>query len=191
MWGNPTRERERSYYYASGKYKTTTNLHFQPRKIPHSTKSVPHKSASFFMPKPYCCPTSSVPRFPCPQSSCTDCSVRPKNNEQKIEIASKSMPKIASIFVPNLYDCTECTDCMDPYSTASHNRKIFRPKIHRNFFLGNRAHFPRKTCPLCCSLSSLKHAQKISLTLLPMCSQHPPDVFTTCLAHYPMHSFII
>jgi len=39
MWGNPMRER--SYYYASGKYKTAANPHFQPRKILHNTKFVP------------------------------------------------------------------------------------------------------------------------------------------------------
>ena len=66
-----------------------------------------------------------------------------------------------------------------------------RKKNSQKKILGNHAHFPQKMCPLCCSLSSLKHAQKISLTLLSMCSQHPPDVFTTCLAHYPMHYFII
>jgi hypothetical protein len=80
--GETQRERERSYYYASGKYKTVANLHFQPRKIPHSTKSVPHKSASFFVPKPYRCPASSA-SFSVPTVNCTDCSVQPKNNEHK------------------------------------------------------------------------------------------------------------
>jgi hypothetical protein len=52
--GETQRERERSYYYALGKYKIAANLHFQPRKIPHSTKSVPQKFVLFFVPKPYC-----------------------------------------------------------------------------------------------------------------------------------------
>jgi hypothetical protein len=50
--GKPNeRERERSYYSASGKYITTTITEFPAkRKIPHSTKTVP-KSASISVPK--------------------------------------------------------------------------------------------------------------------------------------------
>jgi hypothetical protein len=62
------------------------------------------------------------------------------------------------------------TDCTYLYSTTSHNRKIFRPKTQKKKFLGICA-LLWKTCSLCCSLSSLKHAQKISLTLFSMCSQ--------------------
>jgi hypothetical protein len=64
MWGNPMRERE-IYYSASGNYILAAKKHFQPRKTPHSTKSVPQKSASFFVPKSYRCLASSVPRFSC------------------------------------------------------------------------------------------------------------------------------
>jgi len=39
MWGNPMRERERDIIHLSGNYSTTTNTHFQPRKIPHSPKN--------------------------------------------------------------------------------------------------------------------------------------------------------
>jgi hypothetical protein len=45
MWGNPTREREISYYSASGKYITTNNNTFPAkRKTTYNTKIVPHKS---------------------------------------------------------------------------------------------------------------------------------------------------
>jgi hypothetical protein len=145
--GEP-KERERSYYYASGKYKIVAKPHFQPRKIPHSTKFVPHKSASFFVPKPYCCTTSSVPRFPCPQSVVRTVLYSPETTNRKQKFASKSVPKAASIFMPNPYYCT------DPYNTASHSKKKkFGPKLTgKNFsrfvpsFLGKRAlfvaHFP-------------------------------------------------
>jgi hypothetical protein len=129
MWGNPTRERE-IYYSASGKYISATKQHFQPRKIPHSTKSVPQKSASFSVPKPYSCPASSVPHFACPQSAVWTVSYGPKTTNENLKITSKTVPKITSISVPNPYGCT------DPYSTTSHSRKIFWPKIHRNFFSG-------------------------------------------------------
>jgi hypothetical protein len=190
MWGNPTRERERDYYSASGKYKTTTKPHFQPRKIPHSTKFVTHKSASFSVPKPYCCMTSSIPHFPCPQLVVRTVSYGPETTTKILKSTSKIVPEMPLFLCQirtTVRNCTDFTDCTDPYSTTSHNRKIFQPKTHRIFFLRIRALFPWKTCPLCCSLSSLKLTQKIYLTqLLSMSSQH-----LTCLAHYPMHSFII
>jgi hypothetical protein len=111
MWGNPMRERERererSYYYASRKYKTTTKPHLQPRKIPHSTKSVPHKSALFFMPKLYYCTVTFVPHFLCPQLVVWTFPFGPETTNKKLKSTSKSMPEAASIFVPNLYSCTE------------------------------------------------------------------------------------
>ena len=67
--------------------------------------------------------------------------------------------------MPNLYYC------MEPYSTDSHSTKNISAKNSQKHFLRNRAHFSRKMCPLCYSISSLKHTQKISLTLLPMSSQ--------------------
>jgi hypothetical protein len=140
MWGNSTRERE-IYYSASGKYISATKQHFQPRKIPHNTKSVPQKFASFFVPKLYCCPASSVPRFPCPQSAVQVASYGPKTTIENLKIASKTVPKITSIFVPNPYGCTDWTDL---YSMDYHNRKIFRPKIHRKFFSGIVPSFLKK-----------------------------------------------
>jgi hypothetical protein len=161
--GKPN-ERERVIYYSAlGKYISAAKQHFQPRKIPHSTKSVPQKSASFSMPKPYRCHASFVPRFLCPQSTVRIVLYGPKTTIENPKITSKTIPKIASIFVPNPYGCT------DPYSTASTAEKKNSAKNHKKK-IGNRAHFPRKMRPLCCSLSSLKLAQKISLTLLPMSS---------------------
>jgi hypothetical protein len=102
--GETQRERERSYYYASGKYKTSTKPHFQPRKIPHSTKFVPLKSASFFVPKLYRCMTTFVPRFSCPQSVVRTVLYGPETMNKKLKSALKSMPEAASISVPNPYD---------------------------------------------------------------------------------------
>jgi hypothetical protein len=102
-----------------------------------------------------------------PTVHCTDCSVWPKKTNENLKIASKTVPKIASISVQirtAVRTVRNRTDYTDPYS----------------------AHFPRKMCPLCCSLSSLKLTQKISLTPSNVLSRH-----STCLAHYPMHSFII
>jgi hypothetical protein len=152
------------------------------------------------MPKSYRCLTSFVPFFSCQNR--TD--VQPlsylifyahsqlyglfhttqKQQTENRNLHRNSCPKILGFrakFI-RLYESVQ-------YGLPQ-QKKISTKNSQKNF-LGNCAHFPRKMCPLCCSLFSLKHAQKISLTLLPMCSQHPPDVFTTCLAHYPMHSFII
>jgi hypothetical protein len=129
------RERERSYYYALGKYKTAANPHFQPRKIPHSTKSIPQKSASFFVPKPYYCTASSVPRFPCPQSDVQIVRYSPEITNRKQKSASKFMPEMPRFL------CQVCTDYTDPYRTASHSRKIFLPKTHRKFFSGIMPYF--------------------------------------------------
>jgi hypothetical protein len=75
-----------------------------------------------------------------------------------------------------------CTDCTDPYSTAQH--KKIEHHLHRknalgsvpSFFLGN---VPSRM------LTFLSQAYSKNL------SQSPPLVFSMCLAHYPMHSFII
>jgi hypothetical protein len=98
--GETQRERERSYYYASGKYISAAKQHFQPRKIPHNTKYVPQKSASFSMPKPYRCLASSVPHFSCPQSHVRTVPHGPKTTTKNLETASKIVPKISSISVP-------------------------------------------------------------------------------------------
>jgi hypothetical protein len=54
-----------------------------------------------------------------------------KQQDKILKSASKIVPKNASIFVPNPYGCTivrNCMNCTDPYSMASHNRKITLPK---------------------------------------------------------------
>jgi hypothetical protein len=158
MWGNPMRERERSYCYASGKYKTVAKPHFQPRKIPHSTKSVPQKSASFFVPKSYCCTASSIPRFSCPQSVVRTVPYGLETVNRKHKSVSKSMPEAASIFVPNPYNCTNYIESYRlcgsvEYGLPQQKKKIFWPKNLKKeisrfvpSFLGKRAlfaaHFP-------------------------------------------------
>jgi len=123
------------------------------------------------MPKPYYCTTSFVTRFPCPQKFwnpprklCPKC----------LNFCAKSVQMYRLVQTVWIHTVRPPTI-----------EKYFGPKMHINCFLENRALFLWKMCPLCCSVSSLKHTQKISLNLIPMCSQH-----STCLAHYPMHSFI-
>jgi hypothetical protein len=69
-----------------------------------------------------------LPRFPCPQSAVQTVLYSPKTVNRKLKSASKSTPKITSIFVPNPYGYT---DCIDLYSTTSHNRKIFQQKFSK------------------------------------------------------------
>jgi hypothetical protein len=87
MWGNPTRERERERererdYSSSGKYKTTTHTHFQPRKIPHSTKTVPPNSASFFVPNSVLLYDLFCTSIFVPTVSCTDCLYGPETTNK-------------------------------------------------------------------------------------------------------------
>jgi hypothetical protein len=163
--GKPN-EREREIYYsAQGKYISAAKQHFQPRKIPHSTNSVPQKSASFSMPKPYRCPASSVPCFPCPQSAVWTVPYGPKKATENLKTASKTVPKLPR------FQCQIRTIRL--YGSIQYGlpqQKNISAKNSQNFFLRNHAHFPRKMCPLCFSLFSLKHTQKISLTILPMSS---------------------
>jgi hypothetical protein len=79
-----------------------------------------------------------------------------------------------------LFPC--CTDCTDSYSTTSNNRKITQPKNIKSF-LG------------ICALAPLENVPSLLLTFLSQAYsenlfQSPPLVFSKCLAHYPMHSFI-
>jgi hypothetical protein len=148
MWGNPTRERK-IYYSASGKYISAAKQHFQLRKIPHSTKSVPQKSASFSMPKPYLCLASYVPRFPCPQSIVQTVPYGPKTVTKNLKTASKTVPKITSIYVPNPYDCMYCTESYGLYGSVQYGlpqQKNISAKNSQKIFLENRAlfaaHFP-------------------------------------------------
>jgi hypothetical protein len=99
---------------------------------------------------------------------CTDCSVWPKNSHRKsekhLENRAKNHPyfRAKTVRQYGLYGSVQ-------YGLPQ--QKNISAKNSKNFFLGNRAFFPRKTCPLCCSLSSLKLTLKISLTLFPISSQ--------------------
>jgi hypothetical protein len=94
--------------------------------------------------------------------SCTDCFARPKKNHKKSKIHPENHARNASIFVPNPYRLYGSILYVIP------QQQNISAKISQKSFLWNRAIFPWKTCPLCCSLSSLKHTQKISLNLLLM-----------------------
>jgi hypothetical protein len=130
------RERDRDIIQLSGKYITIAKPHFQPREIPHSTKTIPINSALKNVPNPYCCTTSFVPRFLCPQSTIRIVSYGPENTNRNPNLSRKpclSLPRFPCQIRTVVQNCTGYTD---PYSTASHNRKIIRPKNHRKFFLG-------------------------------------------------------
>jgi hypothetical protein len=165
------RERERYYYSASGKYKSAANTHFQPRKIPHSTKNSPKNSVSKNVSNLYCCTASSVPCFLCQQSFVRTVPYSPETANRNLKSASKTVPKTASISMPNPYGLY----CTDPYSTASHSRKIIRPKTHRNFFSRFVPSFLGKRPSLLLTFLSQAYSENLS--------QSPPDVFSTCLAH--------
>jgi hypothetical protein len=107
-----------------------------------------------------------------PIVSCTDCSIRPRNSEHKTKIHLKICAQSGlDLCAKSIRTVRNRTDCMNPYSMASHKRKIFFPKTHRKCFsrfvpsfLGKHALFVSHF-----SLSSIL----INL------SQSPPDVFTT------------
>jgi hypothetical protein len=163
-------KQQQIYISSHGKYLTAPNLSHKnlPRFPCQNRTTVRPPSASFSM----------------PTVSCTNCSVRPKNREQKTKIHLEICARNSSISMPNPYGLYGIVQTV-------RTRTVRPPTVEKYFGQKFTENFSRESCPLCCSLSSLEHAQKISLTLLPMCSQHPPNVFTTCLAHYPMHSFII
>jgi hypothetical protein len=116
-----------------------------------------------------------LPRFPCPQSVVRTVPYGPKTTNKKQKSASKSVPKMPRFSCQirtTVQTVRNRTDCTDPYSTASHSRKIFRPKIHRK-------KISRESCPL-----SLKNVPSLLLTFLSQaCSENlsnsPPDVLST------------
>jgi hypothetical protein len=100
MWGNPTRDRERSYYSASRKYITTTKSHFQPREIPHSTKRSPNNFLPWkTCPNLYSCTTSFnfVPQKPCPTECCMTCKVWLNKTKETpkswLDLCAKRVPR--------------------------------------------------------------------------------------------------
>jgi hypothetical protein len=149
------RERERERLFSFKKVQNSSTIsHFQPRKIPHSTKIVPQKSASKSVPNLYYCTASFIPRFPCPWSTIQNVPYGPETDNRTLKIT----PKNASISVPNLYD----------YGSVQYDLPQQKNNLAQNpkRILEICAFLPWKTCPLCCSLSSLKLTQKISLTQL-------------------------
>jgi hypothetical protein len=180
MWGNPTRDRD-IYYSSSGKYSTAAISHFQPREIPHShNKTVPKILPWKTCPSSYSSTTSFkyVPRKTCPTECCMTCTVR-SNNNKKI---SRKMPRFLCQSLPQkLHPSSCCIDCMDPYSTTQHRKmeQHYTQKIALGFVpsfsLGN---VPSKL------LTFLSQAYSENLF------HSTPLVFSMCLAHYPMHSFI-
>jgi hypothetical protein len=115
-------KQQQTHISSQGKYLIAPNM--SHRNLPHfpcqNRTVVRHPFASF-----------SMPTF-----SCTDCSVRPKNNKQKTKIRLEIHAVVRTV--------RNHTDYTDPYSTTSHNRKIFRPKIHRKFFSGFMSSFLEK-----------------------------------------------
>jgi hypothetical protein len=94
--GKPNeRERERSYYSASGKYITTAKSQFPAKRKIHlqHTKTVP-KSASISVPNPYCCTTLLF----CTSKLCQQSVVRtvlygPETTTKSLKSASKICAK--------------------------------------------------------------------------------------------------
>jgi hypothetical protein len=108
-----------------------------------------------------------------PTVSCTNCSIRPKNNEQKkeiyLEICDRGCLDFCAKSVRTVRNHTNCTD---PYSMASHSRKIFQPKTHQK-------KKSQDSCP-----PSLENMPSLLLTFLSQAclenlSNSPPDVLST------------
>jgi hypothetical protein len=168
--GKPN-ERERDLLFSFRKVHISSKTTFPAKENTSQHQICPTEICLVFRAK--IVPLSCLFRtsFSVPTVHCTDCSVRPKNSHRKSENRLENRAKNCLDFhAKSVRTVRNRTDCTDPYSTASHSRKKNFGQKSQKIFLGNRAHFPRKMCPLCCSLSSLKLAQKISLTLLPMSS---------------------
>jgi hypothetical protein len=141
MWGNPTRERERE---------RERDLLFSFRKVHISSKTTfPAKentSQHQICPKEICLifrakivPLSCLFRtsFFVPTVHCMDCSYSPKTATEKLKIASKTVPKIASFSVPNPYDSYKLYRSIQyGLPQQKKKKKKNRPKIHRKIFLG-------------------------------------------------------
>jgi hypothetical protein len=180
--GKPKRERERSIIQLQESVLQQQTNNFQPRKIPHSTNKQSQKSVLKNVPKPYSCTASKSYLKKCAHSQLYGLFRTAQNSQEK----PKKMPR---------KPCQKCLDfhakfvlLYGLYGSVQYGlpqqKNIW--KNSQKIFLGFVPSFPWEMCPLCCSLSSLKLTQKISLTqLLSMSS------LSTCLAHYPMHSFII
>jgi hypothetical protein len=166
--GKPN-ERERDLLFSFRKVQNNNKYHISSQGKYLTAPKLSHiNSASKSVPNLYCCTTSSVPRFSCPQSVVQTVLYGPETTNK----TSKTVPKNASIFVPNPYGCTDCTKMTVQIRTVRPptSRKIIRPKTHKIFFLGFvpsflgkcalfAAHFPlssllRKSLSISSSMSS-------------------------------------
>jgi hypothetical protein len=154
--GKPN-ERERDLLFSFRKVHISSKITFPAKENTSQHQICPTEICLVFHAKTVLLYGLLRTSFSMPTVSCTDCSVRPRNNHKNSEIHLENRARNASISVPNPYDCTDCTDisyCTDPYSTASHNRKIFRPKTHRKKFSWD-------SCP-----PSLENVPSLLLTFL-------------------------
>jgi hypothetical protein len=177
MWGNPTRERE-ILLLCFRKVQNNNKSTFPAKENTSQHQICPTEICFVFYAKT--APLSGFfhTSFFVPTVTCTDCSVRPRNNHKKSGNRLENCAKNHLDFRAQIR-----TDCMDPYTMASHSKKNISAK--------NSQKISWESCPL-----SSKNVPSLLLTFLSQaCSKNlsnsPPDVFTTCLAHYPMHSFII
>jgi hypothetical protein len=182
--GKPN-ERERDLLFSFRKVHISSKITFPAKENTSQHQICPTEICLIFRAKTVLLYGLLRTSFFMPTVNCTDCSVRPINNHKILKSTLKTMPKMPR------FPC-QIRMTVRLYGSVQYGlpqqKKYFSPK-QENFFLGIRALLPWKTCPLCCSLFSLKHTQKFSLTQhfsFSMSSQH-----STCLAHYPMHSFII
>jgi hypothetical protein len=104
-------------------------------------------------------------------SSCTLPSIWPTSFRKLCKICFKNHAFSCLDFHAKVCCCTDpySTTCSSKYNSSTQNRKCLLG-ICALALLGN--------VPTCCSLSSPNSPQK------------SPTLFFSCLAHYPMHSFI-
>jgi hypothetical protein len=172
MWGNPTRERERDLIIMlqESTYQQQNNISSQGKYL--TAPNLSHRN----LPRFSCqnIPLSGLFRtsFSVPTVTCTDCSVRPKNNHQKSENHLENRAKNHLDFVPNPYGCTE--------SVRTVRIRTVRPPTTEKYFGQKFTEiFSRESCPL-----SLKNVPSLLLTFLSQAysenlSNSPPDVLST------------
>jgi hypothetical protein len=192
MWGNPTREREREILLLCFRKLQNNNKSTFPAKENTSQHQIcPTEICLVFHAKNVLLYGLLLPHFPCPQSSIQTVPYDPKTMNRKHKSTSKSvleMPRFLCQIRMTVRTVMNCKDYTDPYSTASHSKKIFQPKTQKK----NKVSWD--SCP-----PSLENMPSLLLTFLSQAcpeniSNSPPDVLSTSstyLAHYPMHSFII
>jgi hypothetical protein len=167
--GETQRERERDLLLCFRKVQNNNKSTFPAKENTSQHQICPTEICLVFHAKTVLLYDLLLPRFPCPQSVVRTVPYGPKTTNRKHKSASKSMPEMPR------FSCQIRTTVLYglyPYSTASHSRKIFRPKIHRKSF-------SRESCPL-----SLENVPSLLLTFLSQaCSENlsnsPPDVLST------------